>query len=216
MAGILERNKNLKPKQKSREEHAEDALYREVWEEVNNEKTMRFIKKYSRHIAITVLVIMIAATGVQIGLRAYRQNKIARAANYETAIANMDAAALASIGRAGHGATSDLALFQAYMLNNDVESLEKLANNGTTRDLRDLARMHIVSIRGDKMTGAEMAKYLSALDTKKSPYYFSSRLALARKHLADGDTDAANALLDKIINDADAPDVIRATAQTLR
>ena len=44
MASILERNKKLKPAKKTREEYAEDALYREVWEEVNNEKTQAFIR----------------------------------------------------------------------------------------------------------------------------------------------------------------------------
>ena len=43
MASILERNKNVKAPKKTREDYAEDALYREVWEEVNNEKTQRFI-----------------------------------------------------------------------------------------------------------------------------------------------------------------------------
>ena len=44
MASILERNKKIAQKKKTREEYAEDALYREVWEEVNNEKTMAFVK----------------------------------------------------------------------------------------------------------------------------------------------------------------------------
>ena len=35
MASILERNKNVKAPKKTREDYAEDALYREVWEEVN-------------------------------------------------------------------------------------------------------------------------------------------------------------------------------------
>ena len=47
MASILERNKKLTQKKKTRADYAEDALYREVWEEVNNEKTMAFVKKYS-------------------------------------------------------------------------------------------------------------------------------------------------------------------------
>ena len=43
MTSILERNKNLKkPVAKTREEYAEDALYREVWEDVNNEKRRSF------------------------------------------------------------------------------------------------------------------------------------------------------------------------------
>ena len=49
MASILDRKKNMKPAtpKKTREDYAEDALYREVWEDVNNEKTIAFFKKYS-------------------------------------------------------------------------------------------------------------------------------------------------------------------------
>ena len=216
MASILERNKNIKPRPKTREEHAEDALYREVWEEVNNEKTVRFIKKYSRHMMIVAIVLLIAVTGVQIGLRAWRDAKIARAMNYETALVNLDASALESIGRNGGGATADLALFQSYLLSGDISALEKLANDGKTRDLRDLARMHVVGARGDDMTAEEMEKYLSGLDTKSSPYYYVSRLTVARKYIADGNREKANKILDKIISDSNAPDVISATAQTLR
>ena len=34
MANMLERNKKVKAPQKTMQEHAEDALYREVWEDV--------------------------------------------------------------------------------------------------------------------------------------------------------------------------------------
>ena len=44
MANMLERNKKTKVPQKTRAEHYEDALYREVWEEVNNEKTIIFFE----------------------------------------------------------------------------------------------------------------------------------------------------------------------------
>ena len=81
MATMLERNKNVKTQKKTRAEHMEDALYREVWEEVNNEKTMQFVKKYSRHMIAGALAIMIVATAVQIGVRTYRANKIATAHN---------------------------------------------------------------------------------------------------------------------------------------
>lgn len=216
MATILERNKNIKPKQKTREEHAEDALYREVWEEVNNEKTVRFIKKYSRVIIGAALVLMIAVTAVQIGIRHVRDAKMARAANYEAALISGDVNALTAIGMSGKGAISDLALFQAYVLTDNIELAEKLARDGKTRDLRDLARMHVVAARGDDMTAADVEKYLSPLNTKSSPYYYSSRLTVARKYLATGDAANANKILDKIIADKDAPAVISATAQTLR
>lgn len=219
MASILERNKNAKvqpQKKKTREDYAEDALYREVWEEVNNEKTMAFIKKYSRVMVAGALAILIAATAIQMGVRAHRENKMAIAENYETAIQNIDARALAAIGNNESGATADLALFQAYLLDNDIAKLDKLATDGHTRDFRDLARLHIAAVRGDNMTAAELEKYLATMDTKKSPFYYTARMMVAQKYLATGNRDAADKILDKIIADTDAPASISGAAAALR
>lgn len=216
MASILERNKKLKPAKKTREEYAEDALYREVWEEVNNEKTQAFIKKYYRYIVAGALAIMIIATVAVIGVRTYRAHKLAIAENYELAVQKLDSNMLVSVAENASGATADLAMFQAYVLDNDIEKLEKLANDGDTRDFRDLARLHIVGLRGDEMTAIEVEKYLEPLNTKKSPYYYTGRISVARKYLAEGNRDAANKWLDVIINDSEAPAAISADAQTLR
>lgn len=216
MASILERNKKLTQKKKTREDYAEDALYREVWEEVNNEKTMAFVKKYSRYIIAGALVILIAATAITIGVRTYRAHKIAVAETYETAALKMDADMLNAVAENAGGATADLALFQSYMLDGDITKLERLATNGDTRDFRDLARLHIVGLRGDDMTADEVEKYLSPLNTKKSPYYYTGMLTVAQKYLSDGDRENANKWLDIIINDPDAPATISAAAQALR
>ena len=216
MANMLERNKNVKAPKKTRAEHMEDALYREVWEDVNNEKTMQFLKKYSKHIMATALAILIVATGVQIGIRTHNANKIATAVAYETAVENVDADALAGLAKNSSGATADLAMFQAYMLDSDMEKLEYLANNGNTRDFRDLAKLHIVGVRGNDMSAKQVEDYLDDLDTKSSPFYYTASLTIAQKYLADGDVETANKWLDKIINDKDAPDVISGTAQSIR
>lgn len=216
MATMLERNKKVKTPQKTRAEHMQDALYREVWEDVNNEKTMQFIKKYSKHIMIAAFVIMIIATGIQIGVRTHRANKIATATAYEMAIENADANALAALSDNASGATADLALFQAYLLDNDVNKLEKLANDGNTPDFRDLARLHVVGIRGDDMSADEMKKYLSGMDSKSSPFYYTARITLAQKYLTSGDTAAANKILDDLIADKNTPSTIAATAASLR
>ena len=217
MANMLQRNKDLKPKEKkTREEYAQDALYREVWEEVNNDKTTAFIKKYYRQMVAAALVIMIIVTGIQIGIREYRARQIARAINYETAVENVDANALAAIGENTSGATADLALFQSYLLTGDTAKIEKLAKDGDTRDFRDLAKLHVVGNRGDEMSGADVEKYLSALNTKSSPFYYTACLTIAQKYLSEDNKDAANKWLDKIINDADAPASVSATAQMLR
>lgn len=216
MASILERKNKVKAPKKTREDYAEDALYREVWEEVNNDKTLAFIKKYSKYMIAGALSLLIVVTAVQIGVRTHHENKMATAENYETAVLNMDANALAGIAKNASGANADLALFQAYVLDNDIAKLENLAKNGATRDFRDLAKMHIVALRGDDMTATDVEKYLSDLNTKKSPFYYTSRLVIAQKYLASGDRNSANKWLDVIINDADAPAVVSANAQTLR
>ena len=213
---MLERNTKVKAPKKTRAEHMEDALYREVWEDVNNEKTMQFIKKYSKHMIVAALAIMIIATSVQIGIRTHRANKIATATAYETAIENTDANALASLSDNASGATADLALFQSYLLDQDVNKLEKLANDGNTRDFRDLAKLHIVGIRGDEMSAKDLEKYLSDLDTKASPFYYTARLTVAQKYLASGESERANKILDEIIADKNAPSVVSATAASLR
>mgnify|MGYP003314466694 CR=1 FL=1 len=216
MATILERNKNIKTPKKTRAEYAEDALYREVWEEVNNEKTLRFIKKYSKHILAAALIVLIIATGIQIGARTYQANRIATAVAYETALTNVDANALAALADNSSGATSDLALFQSYLLDKDINKLETLAQDGNTRDFRDLAKLHIVGIRGNDISGKDMEEYLSDMNTKKSPFYYTAALTVAQKYLSENNLDAANKWLDKILNDKDAPSSIVGTATTLR
>lgn len=216
MSTMLERNKKNKIPQKTRAEHYEDALYREVWEEVNNEKTLRFIKKYSKHIMIAVITIMIIVTGIQIGVRMHNANKIATATAYETAIENMDANALKALAENTSGATSDLALFQSYLLDKDEAKLDKLASDGNSADFRDLAKLHIIGIRGDNMSGKDVEKFLDDMNSKSSPFYYTASLMIAQKYLSEGNTEAANKWLDKIINDKDAPASISGTAQTLR
>jgi hypothetical protein len=59
-------------------------------------------------------------------------------------------------------------------------------------------------------------KYLSDLNTKSSPFYYTAMLTIAQKYLAEDNHDAANKWLDKIINDENAPASISGTAQMLR
>lgn len=216
MSSILKRNQKIAPQKKTRQEHAEDALYREVWEEVNNEKTIKFIKKYQNHMLAGALIIMIIATGFQIGVRHINNTRLQTAEQYEAAVQTVDANELAKFADDASGATSDLALFQAYLLDNDIKKLEQLANDGHTRDFRDLAKIHIVGVRGDEMTASQVEKLLSDLDTKSSPFYYTAALTIAQKYLSDGNRDKANKWLDKIINDTAAPASIMATATTLK
>ena len=217
MTTILERNKNIKkPVKKTYAEYAEDALYREVWEDVNNEKTQQFVKKYWKYIVGAVIAIMVIVSGVQFGVQKYRASKMAVAVVYETALTNVDAAALANIARNSKGASSDLAMFQSYLIDKDVKKLEQLVEAGHTRDFKDLARLHIATIKGDKMGTDEFVKFLAPMDTKKSPFYYTARLMVAEKYIAANDKVNADKILHGIINDLDAPRAVSAHAQMLK
>ena len=216
MSSMLSRNQKIAPKKKTRQDYAEDALYREVWEDVNNEKTLKFIKKYYRHLIAGALVVLIIATGFQIGARHIAAQKMRTAEMYETALESVNANNLAHVADDASGATADLALFQAYLLDGDVAKLERLVDDGNTRDFRDLARLHIVSVQGDKMSATDVEKYLSDLDTKKSPFYYTASLTIAQKYLSDGNRAEANKWLDKILNDKEAPASVVGAATTLR
>jgi hypothetical protein len=217
MTTILQRNKNLKkPVNKTRAEYAEDALYREVWEDVNNEKTQQFLKKYWKYIVGVAVAIMVVVCAIQFVSQRKYAAKMARAQIYETALSNTDAGALANLAKNSDGAMADLALFQSYLIDKDVKKLEDLVNNGHTRDFKDLARLHLASVNGDKIEAVEFEKYLSSLDTKKSPFYYTARLMVAEKYLSVGDKENADKILDVIINDSDAPGSISAHAQLLK
>ena len=99
---------------------------------------------------------------------------------------------------------------------NDIKKLEDLAQNAHTRDFKDLAKLHLASIRGDKMSATELEEYLSSMNTKKSPFFYTARLMVAEKYLAENNKDKADPILDMIISDKDAPSSVSATAQMLR
>lgn len=201
---------------KTREEHVEDALYREVWEDVNNEKTQQFLQKYWRIFVGMTLIVLVVVIGIQIGIRTHQNKQNAIAISYETAVASLNPQALATLAKNNTGATADIASFQAFVLDKDVSHLEYLVKYGQVPDFKDLARIHIVNLQGDKMTAEELEQYLEPLNSKTSPFYFLSRLIIAQKYLSVNDRQSANKWLDIIINDNDAPAMIVANAQTLR
>ncbi len=201
---------------KTYSEHAEDALYREVSEDVSTEKTMAFIKKYGKVMLYIAFALFFAVMMFQMWRQYTAKTRLASAVAYETAIVNMDANALAAIADDASGATADLALFQSWMMDKDTTKLEKLANDGHTRDFRDLAKIHLAGIMGDDMSAADFEKFMSSLDTKSSPYYYNAAILVAQKYLAENDRNNANKWLDKIIMDENAPAIISASAQSLR
>jgi hypothetical protein len=216
--------KNKTPK-KTLEEHSEDALYREVWEEVHTQKLYDFVR---RHLKLLILgaVLLIAGAAAVVAVRQINHaNAMEIADDYESALdmnPQLSREALSRLAKKTGGGMGDLALFRAYQLAiraedraDALEKLERLAENGATRDFRDLAVLRLAELKGDNMTGADLQKMLAPLLTKRSPFYFDGLLFVAEKYLSESKYDKADPFLRKITSDADAPSSISALAEIL-
>lgn len=210
---------------KTLEEHNEDALYREVWEEVYTQKIMDFIRRNLKLIIAAVVFVVVAVAGMVAVRQIKKSNAMELATQFESAMdmhPSLAREALTRLAKKTHGGMGDLAMFRAYqmaMAANDqkdaIAKLESLASDGATRDFRDLAVLQLAQIKGDEMTGDEFQKMLSPLLTKRSPFYFSGLFFVAQKYLAEGNTEEAKPFLRKIVADADAPASIGAIAEML-
>ncbi len=227
MANMLSRNKNIKPAKKTQEDHAEDALYREISEEVHAEKLYSFVKKHLRLVIAGAILIVITAIGIQLYLHQRNVARDSGARLFESALisganGDFDKAqdAFARAAAKSDRGMADLALWESAMMGlrggKGTAKLEQLAADGATRDFRDLALIRLSVISGNKMDSAQMEKFLSPVLTDRSPFYYTGMLLVAQKYLASGDSASADKWLNKIINDKNAPSSISAMAQMLR
>lgn len=227
MANMLSRNKNLKPAKKSMDDHAEDALYREITEEVQAQKAYDFVKKNMRWLIAAAVAILIITAGIQLFRHYKHQAKAVQAREFEAALelaqsgdfAGADAAFARAAAKIS-GGMGDLALFKSAIMDLQTgkgsEKLEQLAKSGATRDFRDLALIHVALIRADSMDGAQFEKFISPALTIRSPFYYTGMLLVAQKYLAEDNAAAGRKWLDKIINDKNAPASVAGMAESLR
>jgi len=227
MASMLSRNKNLKPVKKSMEDHAEDALYREISEDVQTQKLYDFVKKYKYWLIAAAIAIMLVTVGIQIFRHYKHEVKMAQAREFEAALdlaqsGDLSAAdeAFARAAAKINGGMGDLALFKSAIMDLQAgkgsERLERLAKKGATRDFRDLALVQLATLNADSMDSAKFEKFMSPVLTIKSPFYYTGMLLVAQKYLAEGNTATANKWLDKIISDKNAPASVAGMAESLR
>jgi len=182
-----------------------------------------------RALIALAVVILLSVAAWQLFNHWNHARKHSAAAMYESAIAMMEgnptaaSEALMRAAQKSSGGMSDLAMFDAAkidLMTGKIEDatvrLEELANNGATKDFRDLATLYLAVLKADQMEPQTFEKFLSPLVTKRSPFYYTAQLFIAQKYLSVNDSDSANIWLDRIIRDESAPAVISATAESLR
>ncbi|MCL2737384.1 MAG: tetratricopeptide repeat protein [Alphaproteobacteria bacterium] len=234
MKSMLEKfkkNKTAVPAQKKTlSDHAEDALYREVNEEVQAQQMYDFIRKYLRVLVAVAALAVVVVVALQLSKAQNAKTLRQSASAYESAIMMLDAGnpvaareALVRAARSSSGGMADLALFSAaridlQMGDSDagVAKLEQLVRNGRTRDFRDLALVKLAMMRAEHMTGRQFEQFLAPVQTKRSPFYYTGMLLVAKKYLSVGEDVAARRWLDRITSDRGAPPSVVAEAEMLR
>jgi hypothetical protein len=202
-------------------------IFREVDEEVRQDRAVEYWRKYQNFI-------LVAAALVVVGSGAWKfwqteQLKAAGAADekFQAAIAlsrdgkSAEAEAafvdLAKNGPKGYAAMAAMRA-AAELAGRDrkaaVQAFDKLANDSSLDPLlRDNARLRAAMIRVDDADRAEIENRLGPLAAAGAPFRSSARELLALAAMHAGDMDAAGRWLDQIVTDNQAPAELKQRAE---
>jgi len=203
-------------------DHIEDALIREVNEELREEQMMKLWKRYGGYaIGVAILVVAIVAgyqgwkqyttnTRLEEGERFYAASQLAGMDNADAALSAFQS--LAADASTGYGVLSS---FQAAALKADAGDMSgaaalyvQIANENSA----DTAVSGLASVMGAALEinaggydRAALEQRLQAISGDDQPYRFSARELLGLIALDAGDVASARAQFDQLSTDAAAP-----------
>jgi len=206
-----------------------DELFREVDEEVRQDQYLQLWKKYGVYVAGVVLAVVVVTVAVVLW-RDLQQGK--REAQGEALLAAIAASQsqpeqaleqfskLATEGSAGYRLMSRLReaalLSQRGDASGAVAVYDAVAGDSDQDQIyRDLARLLAVSHGMSIIDRAEVEERLSPLMAVDNTWHYSARELVATAIMASGDTAAARAAFQELVDDSAAPSGIRARAAEL-
>jgi hypothetical protein len=218
-----------KKDKKTLQEHQEDALYREVWEEVRVQRFYDFIKTNLRMILAVSILIIASVVVFQIVRHNNAEKLKSETLTYESAMAmagdrQLEGAEvlLNKLANTSSDGMGDLAGFRAAQIDiqqnrkdDAIAKLEKLAKDGSSRDFKHLAIIKLAVLKDDTATAKDFERMMAPVLSKRSPFYFTGLYLVATKYVSEKNYPVARGFLNKIITDKNAPTVIAAQAEAL-
>ena len=208
----------------------EDALLREVDEELRRERLEKLWQRYG-NVFLALSVGMVAAVAGYKGWQYYqRQQAEAAGKAYISALelvekgkAEAAEAALRKLAAGSHAGAAGLAklrlaalLARKGKMDEAVTLYEQVAGDEALEmPFRNAARVRQAWLMVDRARREELAKLLGGLDVDGNPWRAAAREILALAALREGDAKAARALLDKLIKDPETPQEARNRAVIL-
>ena len=204
-------------------------IFREVDEEVRQDKALDFWRRYN--IVIVILAVLIVAAAI--AWRVYETRRIAEAEaaseRFQTATAlSRDGkgaeaeAALSALAKDGPKGIAGLAAMRAAaeMVGRDraaaVKAYDALALDANLDPLmRDAARLRAAMTLMEEGDRKAVEARLTPLAAVGAPFRHTARELLAATALAADDLDGAGRWLDMIVVDRDSPQTVRQRADAL-
>ena len=207
----------------------QDAFIEEVNEDLKNDQLKQIWDKYSLHIIISVVAILVAAVSFE-SIKAWRirdhqenSNVYAYAANLaEQGKVEESNNVLKKIAEDRGGIYADAARMQLaknYTENGKTEEAqnvlkEMLADSGTNPQVKNVALIKLASMQIETASYADMEKMLEPVLQNPS-WSGMAKSLLALSAIRAKDIDKAKLLYGEIAADANAPDSLKAEAQDM-
>ena len=213
-------------------DHSEDALMREINEELREEQMHKLWKRYGGFIVGIALSVVVVVAGYQ-GWKTYTtsvrmsESEILYSAEMAARSGDTDQALseLGKLGAEGKSGYQVLAQFQqAALLSNKgdnklaaliyQEIAENTSNDGDVRGLAlVLGALQEIKVAGENRD--ELKKRLNAANSDNNPWRYSVREILALLEIESGNNENAKNIFASLGNDSQAPDGIRSRARKL-
>lgn len=207
---------------------SEDALYREVDEDVRREQLANVWKRYGNAILAVSLGVIVAVAGIK-GYEYWRQQQAEAAARSYFTAARLEAqgktgeaaktyASLAS-GQSGYAPLARFSQAAALAEGGDiagaVQAYDAIATSPAPKELAEAARVRAAWLLVETASPADLEARLQGLNDPASAWRSAAREILGLAWYKAGDLAKADALFNELLADAEAPSQARARAQLL-
>jgi len=208
----------------------EDALLREVDEELRRERLEKLWKRYGNLFVALSVGLVVAVAGYK-GWQYYQRQQAEQAGKAYVAALDLirdgkgDAAsaALQKLAKGSHAGAAALAKLRLPALHAGKGETEKAVSlyrqveddSSLELPLRNAARVRHAWLVVDSASREELAKILAGLDVAGNPWRAAARELLALAALRAGDKKAARGYLKQLIDDAETPAQARSRVAVL-
>ena len=200
-------------------------IFREVEEEVRQERLQKWWKKYGDYVIAGVSVLVITVAGYKLWQHYQEQQRLKASSQYQSALQlsasgqnDLAAQAYAQIAKdAPRGYAKVAKLSQADALLAQGKTAEAVALYMTmVKDdkagLGDVARIRAAWAQADTMSTAELRTLLAPLSDEKSAWRFMAREVIAYRIFRDGKLSEAQKEFEALGNATEAPGSVRQRA----